>query len=412
MAAVKSRWGLNLILVIVSLGLIFALSFLADFLAGKASPEVAPTGRMELIFPPGNVQEFKTVDFTYTARINNWGLREREIAPERNGKYRILGIGDSFTYGWGIESEQTWLRLLENNLQKDGYNVETINCGKPGDGPPAYAATAEKVIPIFKPDLVIVGMLQGDDIAAAGPEGLKPAEGWVAEHVRKLYPNLTRIIEKRGREAEGQPAAHQPGPPSTSTVEDNRRYSAITAKGFVDKMSAEERSRFDALEERVKKAFLDGFLNPYMIDLAMKSPDFYTFTLNLDADWIKGCVERAGRHLERIRKVAERYGARVIVLSIAPGMYVNDLAVKNIARVGYKTSPEMVDSDSPDKAIQMACDAAHVPFFEVTKPFKDRRGDPSLYFELDYHLTAVGHKFYADLVTPILEKQIGAAAKK
>jgi lysophospholipase L1-like esterase len=412
MVAGKSSWKINLLLVIASLALIALLTFGVDFAAGKIMPEVSYTGRMELIFPPGNEQEFRTTDFTYTARINNWGLREREIAPERDGKYRILAIGDSFTYGWGVESEQTWLRLMEERMVKDGYNVETINCGKPGEGPPFYATLAEKVIPLFKPDLVIVGMLMGDDVAAAGPEGLKPAEGWLMEHVRRLYPNLTRIVEMRGRAADGQPAAHQPGKPSKSTAEDNRRYSAKTAKDFLDKMSPEERGRFDGFEDKVKKAYLDGLLNPYMVDLAMKNKNFYANQVNLDDPWNKGCIERTGAHMLRIKKVAERCGAKVAVVSIPPGMYVNDAALKNIARVGYETKPEMVDSDAVDAAIKMACDSAGLPFYSVTKAFKDRRADPSLYFELDYHLNVNGHKFYAEQIAPIIEKVVGDKAKK
>lgn len=408
----KTSWRLNVILVAISVLLVFGLSLLVDRFLGKLHPAPKISGRMELIFPPGNVQDFRTVDFTYTASINSIGLRDREIAQDKDGKYRILAIGDSFVYGWGVNLEDTWLKIAEKKLQEQGYNVEMDNCGKPGSGPPFYADLAEKVIPLLKPDMVLVVMLQGDDLAASGPEGLKPAKNWIVQRIQAMYPNLTWLIEERGRKAEGEPEAHQSGPPSHSTIEDNRRFSAITAKNFLDKMSADERARFDALEEKVKTAFIHGDLNAYMIDLALKNPKFYTFTLNLDDSWIQGCMDRMAGQLVRIKDVARRHGAKVVVLSIPPGMYVNENAVKNIHRVGYDISPDMITSDAPDRAIRTACEHAGLPFHEVTQAFKDKRNDPDLFYELDYHLNAKGHRMYADLITPEIAKEIGEAGKK
>ena len=66
--------------------------------------------------------------------INEYGLRERpNIRPDKPaGERRIVCIGDSFTYGWGIPAEQGWVRLLEEDLRKDQGNVRTVNCGAAG----------------------------------------------------------------------------------------------------------------------------------------------------------------------------------------------------------------------------------------------------------------------------------------
>ena len=45
--------------------------------------------------------------------INSDGLRDDEYAVERNEKYRIAVLGDSLTFGWGVEKAETLEVLLE-----------------------------------------------------------------------------------------------------------------------------------------------------------------------------------------------------------------------------------------------------------------------------------------------------------
>ena len=109
---------------------------------------------------------------------------------------------------------------------------------------------------------------------------------------------------------------------------------------------------------------------------------------------------------------AEEYGARVVVVSIPEGSYVNMHAYRNIQRVGYSMPENLLASDAPDRAIEMACDQAGVPFFQATQAFKDHRDDPGLFYELDGHLTAEGHALYADTIAPLLAGEVAADPPK
>jgi lysophospholipase L1-like esterase len=65
--------------------------------------------------------------------INSQGLRGPEYQTEKPADtIRILSLGDSRTFGWGLSDEETYSRRLERSLQAyvgQGKKVEVINAG-------------------------------------------------------------------------------------------------------------------------------------------------------------------------------------------------------------------------------------------------------------------------------------------
>jgi lysophospholipase L1-like esterase len=60
--------------------------------------------------------------------INSDSFRDEEYSTERNEKYRIAVLGDSLTFGWGVEKEDTFEVLLEEMLSET-RPTEMINFG-------------------------------------------------------------------------------------------------------------------------------------------------------------------------------------------------------------------------------------------------------------------------------------------
>src|ERR1700691_2695485 len=48
--------------------------------------------------------------------VNSLGFREREIGPKRPDQYRIIVIGDSYTWGQALEERERFSNLLEGFL--------------------------------------------------------------------------------------------------------------------------------------------------------------------------------------------------------------------------------------------------------------------------------------------------------
>jgi lysophospholipase L1-like esterase len=408
MSASRNRI-INGLMAIGSVAIVLGISLAADRVLGAFAPAAPLPGSMELIFPPHAVQNYETVDFKYAAHINMLGLREREIQPKKPGVFRICAIGDSYTYGWGVEAEQTWLRKLEEKLIAAGLQVETINLGKPGSGPPFYSELAPKALPVLEPDLVIVALLMGNDMIAAAPESAPQGPGVAVTLARTLYPNITGILQ-RPKVPTSQISTQMP--PSIASAENNIEWTRNTAQQFLKDWPAEERARYDKVDPRVRAAFEAGRFNPYMVDLALKSPEVYNHTLNLEDPWFKGTMGAVAAHLRIIDGVAKEVGAKTVAASLPDGPYVNDVAQANIQKVGYTVPVGIVDSDAPDMAVRKAAEEAGLPFITAAAEFKKHRAEPDLYFEFDGHLSAKGHALFAEAIAPQVEALVREANGK
>jgi lysophospholipase L1-like esterase len=101
----------------------------------------------------GRVKE-KRVDFTVST--NSFGLRSPEIEAKQ-GRFRILAIGDSCTFGLGVDDHETWPAKLEQLLnQRFSGGVEVINAGVPGYSSYQGRRFLKTAGLDLQPDLVIV----------------------------------------------------------------------------------------------------------------------------------------------------------------------------------------------------------------------------------------------------------------
>jgi len=102
-----------------------------------------------------------------TVETNSLGFREKEYPVERRpGVKRIVVLGDSYTFGTGVEFKDIFTKRLEAALN----GVEVIGFGVPGYNTTNELATLREVAARFKPDLVIVGYVL-NDAELAQPDG-------------------------------------------------------------------------------------------------------------------------------------------------------------------------------------------------------------------------------------------------
>ncbi|MEN8185483.1 MAG: SGNH/GDSL hydrolase family protein, partial [Myxococcota bacterium] len=119
---------------------------------------------------PGVVLEGRSVtgEFDFHYAHNSHGMRDVERRLEKPaGVFRVLALGDSFTYGAGVGFEDTFLAGLERTLnQRDGSHppVEVVKAGVPRYFPEAERLFLEHYAAPFDADLVLVVFVPNDVI--------------------------------------------------------------------------------------------------------------------------------------------------------------------------------------------------------------------------------------------------------
>ena len=103
--------------------------------------------------------------------INSLGYRGREISRTKNPEIvRILCVGDSFTYGWHVNNEETFPFYLEELFRRHQISVEVINAGVAGTTIVDHLYFLQRSIEM-NPDLVILTFTENDiqDLAKREP---------------------------------------------------------------------------------------------------------------------------------------------------------------------------------------------------------------------------------------------------
>ena len=95
---------------------------------------------------------------------NSLGLREREIPIKKpDNTFRVIALGDSVTFGAGIDVNKTFLKVLERNLNYNStLKYEVINAGVSGYNLIQKYIFLENKLIKYEPDLVLINFVQDD----------------------------------------------------------------------------------------------------------------------------------------------------------------------------------------------------------------------------------------------------------
>jgi hypothetical protein len=102
---------------------------------------------------PGQRGRFVHRDFSVDVSINSFGMRDAEYAMERTAnRRRMLVLGDSFGWGFGVECRERFSEILENN--HPGWEV--INASVSGYGTDQQLLYLRESGLSFEPDVVLL----------------------------------------------------------------------------------------------------------------------------------------------------------------------------------------------------------------------------------------------------------------
>jgi len=101
---------------------------------------------------------------------NKSGMRRIGPFPSKlDGGFRIMIVGDSLTYGYGVREEETYPKQIEAALKRD-FNVEVLNLGVNGMQSEGILKIVRKYTLPLQPDLIIYGVCLNDFLPPHVPD--------------------------------------------------------------------------------------------------------------------------------------------------------------------------------------------------------------------------------------------------
>ncbi len=202
----NAAWSVLLVLLSVFVVLAAAETLLAVFHPVKYRKpvgEVSDDGWRKSIHRPSEVPglafelspNIDMVAHNVHVTTNSHGMRDAEPMPKETGNLvRITAIGDSFTFGFGVRTEEAWPYVLERLLNKPpkdpGRTCDVLNFGVGG-----YSARDEalvfhhKALP-WNPRVTVLGYFLNDPET----EPLQPLHTYFQKPAWWQHVNLGRLV--------------------------------------------------------------------------------------------------------------------------------------------------------------------------------------------------------------------------
>lgn len=378
-----------------------------------------------IFYPPNVTAHSDSKDYYYTFKTNSLGIRNPEIT-EKKGK-RVLVLGDSFVFGWGVNEEYTFVRLAEKKLQAKDPNITLVNTGIPNTGPenylPMYRALRDKL----KPDLVVT-VLYPNDVTDSGPtvflEAIKNALSKkkairfaffimpkASDYFLKYF--LARMNQGINSDAESTTLQKQndssPPPPKILTAEqvktkkeEYRKLIHVLADSMGVKKDRVSQWLIEIGDENLTLA-AEGKISPKILLTGLLSPDFYEENLDLK----KKQIDRYGRMLElidTIRKETSERKEQFGLVYIPSELQYDAKKTELHKRLGVITQERwLTEVSALEQSLKEYVDKNQISYLNLTSIFREESRRKELNFPFDLHLNNNGNAVVVEPFVKFIE---------
>ena len=304
-------------------------------------------------------------DVVYT--INDFGFRDRKehLIPKPAGTTRVLLVGDSFTFGIGVNYDESWPVIAESRITNSGRNkIDLVKAGMGGLHTREEFFLIKELVEKYDPDVVVVGFLIND-----------------------LQQNsLDGVIDNTGDQFDAIVLRTNNQPKETFS-EVLRRY--LFNRYLLDSFHLYK------LVQRLIISIDDNYVNLYLA-----TPD--------RGSWLRTPLNsRSSKQLEvtktLFRLIAEYCKAREMQLMVLSIPQQFQVLYSNVA----KTSSD-VDVAIYDRLLGQFATENHFDWISTLDAFMESGVDPDdLFYRFDGHLTPEGNeivaKVFVERVLPLIQ---------
>ena len=334
---------------------------------------------------PPNLHMYDTTpDFHVLVTSNAMSLRgTTEYGKKPPGVKRLLMVGDSFTFGVGVESEETFSALLQQKLDARGAKIQVINGGVGSYSPILeYLILRDRYLDWLEPDAVMLWFdfndLQDDffyerhlrydaqgRLLGCDPRYVNGRFDWYgflrqrSALVGYFHDKLLRPFEKlrllgwRGYLESGR--------------------SGVQTKVAIMKMTGDRRRIIDPLNYDTLLMIRDRSLLP-----------------EIEAHW-----KLTGGYLLKIRDLLQARGIPFVLAAFPMGTQVGpDQWRDGRLELGFEPGVTY-DDPFPFEFLEAFADSHQIPFLNTSPAFVAARRE-QLFHHADGHFTPAGHRVIAE----------------
>ncbi|MDW3194058.1 MAG: hypothetical protein R8G66_16915 [Cytophagales bacterium] len=379
---VKKRFGNNL----------FSFTFLAILLGlvvvfGSFTRKYKKDSTEGLIFPKNTTIRFKSVEYDYEVSTNSLGLRDREITIDKKDQFRILCFGDSWTEGFGVEVENSWPKKLEVLLNDSlSRKIEVVNCGQKGRYTTDYLKYMKQVVPLLKPDLVLVGVLQLDDLAQMSQNNYSPYandEPTVSETVIYAFKNYGLELIKGLIDEES--------PENIDIVE----FRKNAVKERLEEMSPLTRKQYHFLSDTVRQLYETGNLNPSMLIYAVELSYRHMVYNNPNHPLTLEATRNFSKDLQSMKALCTKYYSDFVMLNLPTPEFTGHLTERTPNDV---LSKYFLENNHVDSIYRSVAAQHEISYMELTDHFLALEEKNKYFYRFDGHPTASGYHEIAQFI--------------
>jgi hypothetical protein len=300
------------------------------------------------LYPKSYHGRLERSDVRFSFATDSRGFRNLEPWPDTA---EVVAVGDSWVFGYGVEDDEAWGRLLSRELGDNRF----VNLGLVGASPQQYWRVYERFGEKLRPKVLLYGLFPANDL-----EDARIFNSWV----RQGSPGNYRIWRAGGGAS----------PAGSNLV--GWSYLLTTLREIWKNRSSAVSGTTVEWKDGGKLRLASGLYDRVALQATPGHPDF----------------ERIFRLLDRVQRITSAKGVKLVVLLFPTkeGVYLPLLGQK-AARAVPAFIPEL--------------QRRGIAYLDVSVPLQaSAREGRTLYFELDGHANAAGNRVIAEAVLRYLRE--------
>lgn len=316
--------------------------------------------------------------FESTFSTNSAGLRDDEASLSKSdGRTTIVALGDSFTWGFGVNDDEIYTEVMESLLS----DVEVVNLGVTAYGLRQEIDYFDRMGSAVDPDIVVVALVMNDITDPIRIRSGETVQQWLA---RIGFQPADTV-----NDAAVQPEKQWSFSGLKSWLADNSAiYRAFTDVVNTNKVLVDLLVAIGVKGEPAGIEGLDSNLRPFLVDYP---------------DTVEASLEQTKQELLELRNLVRGTGAEFLV-AVVPALQSVDAKARANSIAYTRYYDQDFDLDKPYRLLQEFGESAGIEILAPVDSFRKAHSEGiSPYLNNDMHFNEVGHRLFAQEIVRFMQ---------